>query len=189
MIRGILLAAGSSRRMGSDKLSLPWRGSTVLSSTLARWLSVPALEEILLIRRRKDPTDHGPRVRVLVNAEADEGMGSSLRVAARALPPDTKAVAVGLADMPDIDPATIAALVAAWEPLGPGAIVAPVFDGRRGHPVVFGSRHIAALRGLEGDRGARTLLKERAGDLALITVEDPGVLIDLDTPDDLKALS
>lgn len=46
-----------------------------------------------------------------------------------------------------------------------------------------------ALRGLGGDRGARNLLQERAGDLSLIAVEDPGVLVDLDTPDDLKALS
>jgi len=175
--------------MGADKLGLPWQGSTVLATTLARFLSVLALGEVLLVRRCFDPADYGPRVRVLVNPDADEGMGSSLRLAAQALPPDTEAVAVGLADMPRVAPATIAALVEAWRPLGAAGIVAPVFEGRRGHPVVFGSGHIAALRALGGDRGARDLLREHAADLVRLAVSDRGVIFDLDFPGDLKELS
>jgi molybdenum cofactor cytidylyltransferase len=175
--------------MGSDKLGLPWRASTVLSTTLSRWMAVQDLDEILLVRRRQAPAEQWPRVRVLVNAEADEGMGSSLRLAAQALSPDAEAVVVGLADMPEIAPATIAALVAAWRPLGPHGIVAPVFNGRRGHPVVFGASHIPALRALGGDSGARSILRDHASDLSLVAVDDPGVLVDLDTPADLERTS
>jgi molybdenum cofactor cytidylyltransferase len=173
--------------MGSDKLSLPWRGSTVLSATLGRWQAVQALDEILLVRRRQDPAEQWPRVRVLVNADADEGMGSSLRLAARALPPLTEAVVVGLADMPEVAAQTISTLVAAWRPLGPRGIVAPTHGGRRGHPVVFGADHLPALRALAGDCGARAVLQEHAADLTLVAVDDAGVLLDLDAPADLES--
>jgi molybdenum cofactor cytidylyltransferase len=113
-------------------------------------------------------------------------MGSSLRLAARELRPETEAVVVGLADMPEVASATISALIAAWRPRGPRGIVAPVFERRRGHPVVFGAEHFPALRALAGDCGARAVLRERAGDLSLVAVDDPGVLIDVDTPADLE---
>lgn len=185
MVRGILLAAGSSRRMGRDKLALPWADGTVLSATLARWTAVQDLHEVLLVRRHAG-TESWPRVRCVENPDADEGMGSSLRTGARALPEDTEAVVVGLADMPEVAAGTLESLIAAWRPLGPRGIVAPVFGGRRGHPVVLGSHHLAALRTVRGDEGARTILKDNAGDLVLVPVDDPGVLLDLDTPADLE---
>lgn len=184
-ILGILLAAGSSRRMGSDKLSLPWRDSTVLATTLARWEAVPELDELLLVRRCADQPGRGGRVKTLVNPDADEGMGSSLALAAAALPADTEAVVIGLADMPEIASATISSLVKAWRRLGARGIVAPIFTGRRGHPVVFGAHHFAALRELSGDCGARAILQQNPGDLSLVPVDDPGVVLDLDTPADL----
>ncbi len=189
MILGVLLAAGASQRMGCDKLNLPWRGTTVLDATLAHWTAVPEIDEILLVRRYSDSRRQQARVRVLVNLEADEGMGSSLRLAAMALPSETTAVVVGLADMPEITAKTISALIEAWQPLGRHAIVAPVYAGRRGHPVVFGAGHFAALRELAGDRGARNLLQQRQENLVLINVDDPGVILDLDTPADLEAKS
>jgi molybdenum cofactor cytidylyltransferase len=173
--------------MGTDKLSLPWRGSTVLSATIERWTAVRDIHELLLVRRHQNQENQWTGVRVLVNADADEGMGRSLSVGARALPPDTDAVVVGLADMPDVSSATINALVAAWRPLGPQGIVAPVFDGRRGHPVVLGAFYIPALCCLGGDRGARSILQEYADNLTLVDVNDPGVLIDIDVPEDLRA--
>jgi molybdenum cofactor cytidylyltransferase len=175
--------------MGRDKLSLPWKNTTVLAATLARWSAVAELDEILLVRRQANPADQAARVRVLVNSAADEGMGSSLRLAAETLPAETEAVVIGLADMPEVASATIAALVAAWRPLGASAIVAPVFEGRRGHPVVFGASYVAALRELSGDAGARAILKQHAADLTLVPVADPGVVLDLDTPADLEARS
>ncbi len=113
MILGILLAAGAARRMGRDKLALPWRDSTVLECALERWRAVPGLDEILLVRRPESPPVLLPRIRTLPNADADEGMGSSLRLAAQALPPGTEAAVVGLADMPEVASETISALIEA----------------------------------------------------------------------------
>ncbi len=186
MLVGIVLAAGASRRMGSDKLALPWRDSTVLESTLTRWTAAPELAEILLVRRSDSPAVRRDRVRTLVNPNPDEGLGSSLRLAAAALPSHAVAVIVGLADMPDLTAKTISALVTAWRPLGAAGIVAPVYEGQRGHPVVFGADYVPALRELAGDVGARAILREHAPHVRLIDVDDPGVLLDLDTPADLE---
>ncbi|MDY0062111.1 MAG: nucleotidyltransferase family protein [Myxococcota bacterium] len=183
MICGVLLAAGASRRMGRDKLALPWRGTTVLAATLARWQA--ARLDLLLLVRRPGAPDAPPGVQVVLNPDADEGMGSSLRRAVRALPVGTDAVVVGLADMPEVTTATLDLLVDAWRPCGPAGIVAPSHDGRRGHPVVFGAAHLPALALLGGDQGARALLA--TGPVTLLPVADPGVLRDLDTPADLEA--
>jgi len=172
--------------MGSDKLALPWRDSTVLESTLTRWTAVPELDEILLVRRSDSPELHMEGVRTLVNPDPDEGLGSSLRLAAAALPSDAIAAVVGLADMPDLTGETISALVTAWRPLGAAGMVAPVYDGQRGHPVVFGADYMSPLRELTGDVGARTILRDHAPHLRLLDVDDPGVLLDLDTPADLE---
>jgi len=186
MILGILLAAGASRRMGSDKLELPWRGSTVLATTLARWCHVDELDEILVVRRRESPELRQSGVRTLVNEEPDEGMGSSLRLAARSLSRDTKAVVVGLADMPEVASSTISDLVNEWRAHGANGLVAPVYKGRRGHPVVFGANYIPALGALTGDAGARSILRDRDDALHLVEVDDAGVLLDIDEPSDLE---
>lgn len=185
MIMGILLAAGAARRMGSDKLALPWRESTVLGVTLGAWTAVPELNQILLVRRATSPEIQMDRVQTLVNPDADEGIGSSLRFAAHALQPGVKAVVVGLADMPEVTSATISALVEAWKPLGAAGIVAPRYNNRRGHPVVFGAQHFPALEKLTGDQGARTVLQSNTTSLHVMEVDDPGVLLDIDTPADL----
>mgnify|MGYP003739742675 CR=1 FL=1 len=175
--------------MGQDKLGLPWRGTTILETTIKCWTAVTELDGILLVRRHHHATEQWPRVQLLVNPNPDEGMGGSLRLAAEALPPDTEAVVIGLADMPEIAPGTISALIAAWRPLGIRGIVAPEFDDRRGHPVIFGAGHFPALRELSGDQGARSVIQRCAADLLLVPVDDPGVIVDLDTPSDLEARS
>lgn len=93
-----------------------------------------------------------------------------------------RALIVALGDMPHLRPATLRALI---DQLGddPLAIVAPIFQGQRGHPVVFGAGHLRALTQLTGDRGAFAILEHHRP--RLIEVDDPGVLHDIDTPDDL----
>jgi molybdenum cofactor cytidylyltransferase len=89
---------------------------------------------------------------------------------------------VALADMPWVTPATLAALVAA---LGEAPLVAPVWRGRRGHPVGFGARYFAELGQLSGDAGARGVLQRHAAELLQLPVEDPGIVRDVDTVVDL----
>jgi molybdenum cofactor cytidylyltransferase len=113
----------------------------------------------------------------------EEGMGASLRAAAQAFPTDATGAFVFLGDMPAIDPATATRLAAAFK--SPNDLIAPTYLGRRGHPVLFGATWFPALRALTGDEGARALLESAGARLARIPVEDPGIHLDVDRPEDL----
>jgi molybdenum cofactor cytidylyltransferase len=185
-ICGILLAAGISKRFGSDKLMHPLAGGTpVAAAALANLRSViphviavvrpgvPALENLL--------SEAGATVILCTNA--DEGMGASLATAVGASG-DVAGWVIALADMPYILPATIGKIAASLT--AGAAIVAPAYRGERGHPVGLSARFRAQLEALRGDEGARSVLNENAGLVKLIEVDDPGVCRDIDTPDDLR---
>jgi molybdenum cofactor cytidylyltransferase len=85
--------------------------------------------------------------------------------------------------MPRVTHSSLEAVLAAFSTRD--HIVVPSFEGRRGHPVVFGARYFGALRQLGGDTGAREILKQHAALVREVPVNDPGVLLDVDTPQDL----
>jgi molybdenum cofactor cytidylyltransferase len=121
-------------------------------------------------------------LKVVENSLADEGMGTSLAAGVSAAS-DAAGWVVALADMPWLQPATITALA---DRLNRGcSMVAPVYAGRRGHPVGFSSRWQQQLRGLSGDKGARDLLANYPDELDLLITEDAGVLKDIDYLKDL----
>jgi molybdenum cofactor cytidylyltransferase len=191
-IRGILLAAGYSKRFGSNKLlqTLP-AGSplagTPIALAAARNLLDAVPESIAVVRPRaqklaKMLRDAGCTTVVCKNA--GEGMGTSLAAGVRASL-DVDGWIVTLADMPFIRPETIRTVLRA---LGEGAaIAAPSFRGERGHPVGFAKRFYAELSSLHGDEGAREVLTRHPDGIVLCEVDDPGVLRDIDQPSDLSA--
>lgn len=197
---GILLAGGYGRRYaalsgGADKLAARLSDGRVVAQAAARHLA-QALGEVWAVVRpeRADLAELLAQegCRVLAAPEARDGMGASLAAAARALleapgwagringRADPPRCLVALADMPWLRPATIATI--ARDSRG-HLISAPVWQGRRGHPVAFAATLWPDLAGLKGDEGARALLR-RHGVQALPT-DDPGVLADVDTPEDL----
>jgi molybdenum cofactor cytidylyltransferase len=120
--------------------------------------------------------------KVVVCERAHEGMGASLAGAVRAAGP-RPGYLVALADMPFIRPSSIAAVRSALE--GGAALAAPYFRARRGHPVGFGEQFFEELVSLQGDEGARSVLERHAERLVKIPLGDPGVVRDIDRPDDL----
>jgi molybdenum cofactor cytidylyltransferase len=117
------------------------------------------------------------------SADAPRGMGASLAAAIGAAG-DAESWIVALADMPRIAVESIAAVARAVDE---GAtLVAPFYEGQRGHPVGFGLEHREALLALDGDAGARALFATYP--LTRIDVSDPGILRDVDTPADLSDL-
>jgi molybdenum cofactor cytidylyltransferase len=124
-------------------------------------------------------------LRIVVNPNADGGMGTSLACGVAAA--EANGWLIALADMPVIRPATIQAVA---EAIAAGAeLAAPVFHGERGHPIGFARRFRAALTALDGDRGGRDILAQYSKELRLIEVEDPGVLVDIDREDDITAIA
>jgi len=187
---GILLAAGRGMRFDPsgrrNKLQQACGAGTVVTESARKLLAV--LDDVVAAVRADDPDTAaslrtaGCRV-VLVDA-AEQGMSVSLR-AALSIAPQASGWIIALGDMPFVQPGTIQAL---RDALVDGAgIAAPSYMGRRGNPVAFSRVHLPALLQLRGDQGARSLLA--AHDIAMIPVEDPGILQDIDTTADLGTLS
>ena len=184
-IVGILLAAGSGSRFGSNKLLHALPHGVSMSVQAARNLKSVLPRVIAVLRPGADET-----ARVLAEAgcevlfcrNAAEGMGASLACAAKATP-EADGWLVALADMPFVRPTSIAAV---RDALATGAeLAAPYFRARRGHPVGIGKRFRGHLEAASGDEGARKLLIEQEKWLVKVPVGDPGVVRDIDRPSDL----
>lgn len=183
---GILLAAGSASRFGAAKLLHPLDDGTQVGVASARGL-IETLSRVIAVVR---PDDHALHeafadrgLELVENPQAENGMGSSLATGVKAAP-DASGWVIALADMPWVQAATIRRLA---EGLKQGAsIIAPVYQGRRGHPVGFSAHWLAELVALSGDRGARKLLVRNANQLEQLETADAGVLIDIDYPSDMR---
>jgi len=185
-IVGVLLAAGSGVRFGSHKLLAPLPDGTAVAVAAARHL-IDALPDSVAVLRPGDETLAAllaaEGLRIVVNPNADGGMGTSLACGVAAV--DADGWVIALADMPAIRPATIEAVA---EALAAGApIAAPAYQAQRGHPIGFTRRFQAALTALNGDRGGRDILAQHSEEVCLIETDDPGVLVDIDHAADIVA--
>ena len=187
MIAGLLLAAGRSRRFGTDKLCAKLDGKAVirwsvgtLSPLEAVYVVVPpGADAVTQALSRLD-------VRFVVNLGRDEGMASSIRAGIGALPDEVVAVVIALADQPRSLAAVTAALVDRWHG-GDVAAVVPLYLDGRGHPVLFGRECFPALLALRGDVGARGVIESLGARAAVVDVADH-MPADVDTPEALAAL-
>lgn len=182
---GILLAAGTGTRFGGQKLVAPlWPGATVAG--LACRKLVHATDRVLAIVRPQESLlgrllmNEGAEV--LICEDADLGMGTSLAFGVRAAS-EAKGWLVALADMPLIESSTLKTLADALHFGHP--LVIPRYQGRRGHPVGFGACHYQRLSQLQGDQGGRSILDNPSLERTEISFEDQGILLDIDTPEEL----
>lgn len=183
---GILLAAGLSTRFGSNKLVQPLEDQTPMIVQAARKLKAVLPESVAVIGpddRQSGELLQELGIEVVINRQPGDGMGSSLACAVRAVH-DADSWLIALGDMPWIHKQTIRLIASALQ--HPQDIVAPLYGDRRGHPVGFGKAYIRELLALDGDKGARRTLEIHRQHLKLIPVEDPGVLQDVDHPDDIQ---
>jgi molybdenum cofactor cytidylyltransferase len=176
----LVLAAGFSRRFGSDKRRYPIDGEPLLRRTVANVVAAGLPCRVCL-----RPGDGDlpllldlPGVEYIECADAAEGMGSTLAQGA-AVCEDWEGVLVVLGDMPWVLPAT---LLAIRDALAIDRIIQPEYRGRPGQPVGFGSHFYPQLRRLRGDRGGRDILSRHSPALVRLPVDDPGIHRDLDEP-------
>ncbi|MBN3858619.1 nucleotidyltransferase family protein [Paraburkholderia sp. Ac-20340] len=187
---GVLLAAGTGSRFDPEglrnKLLAPLPNGLAVAHEAAHRLLMVVPRVIAVVRPGAETLAHTLNEAgcdVVFAAASVRGMGASL---AAAIESDTEGESwiVALADMPRIAVSTIEAVARELDAGKP--LVAPFYDGQRGHPVGFGYGHREALLALDGDAGARALLTSQT--LTRIGVDDPGILRDIDTPADLDGL-
>lgn len=195
-VAGIVLAGGASRRMGQAKAGLVHDGRTFLAHVLGA-LRGAGIDDVIVVSGSAHEAvlaarPSGDDACVLRNPDPERGQLSSLKIALGALrtrQPRPGAAVMALVDHPAVRPATVAGLISAWSDTPQATIVLPVFAGRRGHPVLFAESLWDELLATADELGARAVVHADATRVLETPVDDAGVRIDVDTPDDFRRLT
>jgi molybdenum cofactor cytidylyltransferase len=183
-----VLAAGAGTRFGGGKLLAPLGDGVLLDDALRAAFAAPVRAVTVVVgadaeRVAQAARVFDARVRIVVAQDHASGMAASLKAGVASLAADVDAAFVFLGDMPRVPLVVLGALERA---VADGAVAAaPVFEGRRGNPVVLARSLFAEIAKLTGDMGARKVLDGLGERLALVEAPDDGVLFDVDVPDDL----
>ena len=179
----IVLAAGASTRMGRAKALVPLAGRPLLAHVLSSVRRSRAQDIVVVLGhdaeriRREVPLDGA---RAVMNPRYAEGMSTSIRAGVQAATPGSRAFLVVLGDQPLVAPDTFDALIDRWSATG-AKILIPTFRGARGNPVLLDRSLSAEIDGITGDQGCRAIFPGHSKDISEVEVDDPGVLIDVDT--------
>jgi molybdenum cofactor cytidylyltransferase len=186
-LAAIVLAAGSSTRMGQTKQLLRLNESTLLASVLQTIRAAQIPEIVIVLGHNADEIRRSldaQTARIVLNPNHAAGLSSSLQAGLAALAPATDAAFIALADQPYVRAETYTAVGDAYTRTR-APIVIPTHNGKRGNPVLLARSIFPELMKLEGDVGARAVFAHHAGEILKVPVDDPGILIDFDTPEDL----
>lgn len=190
-IAAIVLAAGRSTRMGSNKLLEPVAGKPMVAHVVDAVLASAARPVIVVTGHQAAAVEAaltGRAVSFVPNPDFADGIAGSLRRGLAALPPGIDGAVVCLGDMPDVLGLHIDRLIAAFNPVEGRAICVPTVHGKRGNPVLFGAEFFAEMREVQGDTGAKHLIGAHADVVCEVAIDDPAVLEDVDTPEALARL-
>lgn len=185
-VSAVILAAGTSSRMGRDKLALPLAGKTILVHTLEN-IRQAGVEDILVVVKPDHQLEKSLaefNCRIIVNDHYRNGMSSSIKAGLEALDSCTQAVIFALGDQPAVSPAFYRFMLDHyWKSLK--LITCPVYRGRRGNPTIFDRRTWPALMNISGDKGGRELFSIfTEEDIDYVETENIEVITDIDTPED-----
>lgn len=192
-IAALVLAGGQSRRMGEiNKLLADIDGRAMVRHVVDNVLGSGADPVVVVTGHeagRVRAALGGCAVSFAENPDFADGLSTSLKTGLAALPADADGAIVCLADMPRVNATVIDRLIAAFDPVEGRAIIVPTRRGKRGNPVLFARRFFEEMGAVSGDVGARHIIGEHDELVAEVEVEDESVLIDVDTPAALAALS
>jgi len=189
-IASLVLAAGRSSRMGPrNKLLEPVSGEPMVRRVAAVAIAGGAQPVIVVTGHEAASVGaalHGLGVTVILNLEYADGLSTSLRAGVSALPPDIDGALILLGDMPEVEASVLSLLMASFT--GMSAICVPVRHGRRGNPVLWGSRYFPEMMELTGDFGAKPLMARHEAHLIEVEVATDSIFYDVDAPEDLARL-
>lgn len=189
MISAIILAAGESKRMGQPKMLLPWGEGTVISHVVTIFRKA-GVDDILVVtggsrEKIEDAISHLD-VRTIYNKDFANGeMLSSIQCGVGALTHQTQATLIGLGDQPQVQEGSVRMVCDAFIEAKSNIIV-PSFQMRRGHPWLVARPFWDELLNLKTPQSPRDFLNTHSENIQFVNVDDPGILADLDTPEDYQ---
>lgn len=190
---GLILAAGESRRMGSPKALLDYRGATFLDTLIGLFaercspviVTLGAAAEEIRARAAHS-------AKFVLNPDYARGQITSMQCGLRAVPPEADGVLFTLVDHPAVSRNTIDALLAPGVSPGvsmcPALLRVPRYRGRRGHPVWFSRELMPEFLALPASGAARDVVRLHAGRTAFLDLDDPGIVADIDDPAAYRSL-
>jgi molybdenum cofactor cytidylyltransferase len=178
--------------MGRFKLTLPWRGTTVIGQALATLWEAGVAEALVVTGHRAEevmavarPADEG-RIRFVHNPEyAAGGMLGSIQAGLASLGDDVAAALLCLGDQPQLEAGTVQAVLAAGAASAWERVVIPSYQMAAGHPILLPRAVWPAV--LAARDSLRAVLREHAATVDYVIVDSPSILADLDTPEDYQA--
>ena len=191
MIAGLILAAGESSRMGTDKATLTYRGRTFLELVVRTLGEVDIERIVVVLGHQAEDIQRQIKVeaaQVVINPDYRSGQTSSLQVGLRSLIADNlEAILLCLVDHPAVCAETVRRIVATFRQCG-APVVIPTYQGRRGHPVLIGRQVFRELLDLPAGMGANSVLRRFLPATQFVEVDDEGVVIDVDDPESYQRL-
>lgn len=188
----VILAAGRSSRMGPNNKLLSDFGGKPIVRRVAEAALASRTRPVLVVTGHMATEVQaalaGLEVTVVHNLDFAGGMSTSLKAGIAALPAGLDGAIVALGDMPEIAPAHLDRMIAAFEPKEGRSIIVPVHQGKRGNPVLWGAEHFAEMAGVAGDVGARKIIADNAESVVELDLGSAAVLVDIDTPEALAEL-
>ena len=188
MIASVILSAGASARMGTPKANLKIGNTTFINSILIKLHSCGTAGIYIVTgyhhRQISQALDSINHCKILHNTNAEQGQLSSLQLAIRNFDRQITGMLVVLVDHPLVREDTYRELLKSAR-VNPQAIIIPVYQQQRGHPVYFGRKFFQALLETPLNLGAREVIKKNIQSVYSLPVSDPGIVQDIDTPDDL----
>lgn len=185
----VLLAAGRSTRFGaSNKLLAELNGEPLVRQTARAILQSSARPVIAVTGHMADEVSgalKGLDLQLVNNPDYRDGLSASLKAGLRALPSGFDGVIIALGDMPHITGTMLDRLIAGFAPKEGRSIIVPVFEGKRGNPVLFSADLIAEMLAVAGDTGARHIIGLHADEVAEVDLGSDAIFIDVDTPEAL----
>jgi len=186
-VSAVVLAAGASKRFGLSKQLLPVAGTTMIEHILDAVIATSVDEVVVVLGYSASQiAEHiPPGCRAALNKDWETGISSSIRVGLEAIDPHAEAVLFVLADQPFVTSGALERILQAYYG-STKPIVAPVYQGQRGTPVLFDQRFFSALRALCGDVGGREVMARFANEVLDVEMQSPEMFLDIDTPTDYE---
>jgi CTP:molybdopterin cytidylyltransferase MocA len=188
MLAAVILSGGASRRMGSPKALLSYQGRSFLEHLLdvARHPKIASRRVVLgpdaepIAKEVNLAADE-----IVINEEWEKGQLSSIQAAIQSLPPQTEGLVLFLIDHPLISSTLVDELIDTFYTSGK-SIVVPVYEGRRGHPVIFSSALYEELMKAPLETGARSVVWAHSGEVQIVQTNEEGCVLNLNDPDTMK---